>query len=355
MLPFPCGWWTCTIILFDYFNLSLINSFCINWFSLLLLINSFNIIWFSLLITHQLLLYYLIIPIIYYASSQFVFIYLFLSLSHFSFWMAYANAIYHSSLIIYYSSTLLYYLIITIITLIISVCFILFFPHIFHLMADANDIYHFILIICYSWTHYYPSTVNTFFSFFLILFFFFLWLTLCSFHPFFYLVLLSFSLASIQLFHPTHGLFCFILCYLSWGYTFYIMFIPHCKYFFLSSCTRNMAHNAVNTRSQSLLHRKYTCTRPVRQMPFGVTTLKIEDWRDTTILVHGLFEVCTHWHGRPVASNVWLVRPIINYISPYCVNGCRHRKWAAEFYETTNWRLISQHGSGYRLGGQAQF
>ena len=50
-----------------------------------------------------------------------------------------------------------------------------------------------------------------------------------------------------------------------------------CKYFFLSSCTRNMAHNAVNTRSQSLLHRKYTCTRPVRQMPFGVTTLKIED------------------------------------------------------------------------------
>ena len=70
---------------------------------------------------------------------------------------------------------------------------------------------------------------------------------------------------------------CFILCYLSWVYTFSIMFIPHCKYFFLSSCTRNMAHNAVNTRSQSLLHRKYMCTRPVRQMPFGVTTLKIED------------------------------------------------------------------------------
>ena len=91
---------------------------------------------------------------------------------------------------------------------------------------------------------------------------------------FFYLVLLSFSLASIQLFHPTHGLFCFILCYLSWVYTFSIMFIPHCKYFFLSSCTRNMAHNAVNTRSQSLLHRKYMCTRPVRQMPFGVTSLK---------------------------------------------------------------------------------
>ena len=52
------------------------------------------------------------------------------------------------------------------------------------------------------------------------------------FHPIFHLVLLSFSLASIQLFHPTHGLFCFILCYLSWVYTLSIMFIPHCKYFF---------------------------------------------------------------------------------------------------------------------------
>ena len=78
MFLFPCGWWTCTVILFDYFNLSLINSFCSSWFSLLLLIYSFSIIWFSLRITHQLLLYYLIIPIIYYASFQFVFIYLFL-------------------------------------------------------------------------------------------------------------------------------------------------------------------------------------------------------------------------------------------------------------------------------------
>ena len=72
----------------------------------------------------------------------------------------------------------------------------------------------------------------------------------------------------------------FTLCHLSRAYTFPIIFIPHCKYFFsLSSCTRNLAHNAVNTRSQSLLHRKCTCTRPVRQMPFGVTTLKIEVWQ----------------------------------------------------------------------------
>ena len=111
---------------------------------------------------------------------------------------------------------------------------------------------------------------------------------------FFYLVLLSFSLASIQLFHPTHGLFFFILCYLSWVYTFSIMFIPHCKYFFLSSCTRNMAHNAVNTRSQSLLHRKYTCTRPVRQMPFGVTSLKIEESGGTCVLrLH--YIIGPHW------------------------------------------------------------
>ena len=143
-----------------------------------------------------------------------------------------------------------------------------FFFTICFCMDDANFTYHPSLIIYYSSTH------------FLILFFLintfpphFGWLTLCSFSSyFFYLALLSFSLASILLFHPTHGLFCFILCYLSWVYTFSIMFIPHCKYFFLSSCARNMAHNAVNTRSQSLLHRKYTCTRPVRQMPFGVTT-----------------------------------------------------------------------------------
>ena len=111
---------------------------------------------------------------------------------------------------------------------------------------------------------------------------------------FFYLVLLSFSLASIQLFHPTHGLG-FILCYLSWVYTFYIMFIPHCKYFFLSSCTRNMAHNAVNTRSQSLLHRKYTCTRPVRQMPFGVTTLKIEEFKCCVTQRGGMEGVVLVW------------------------------------------------------------
>ena len=64
--------------------------------------------------------------------------------------------------------------------------------------------------------------------------------------------------------------------YLYKAFTFSIMFIPHCKYFFLSSCTLNMAHNAVNTRPQSLLHRKCPCTRPVRQMPFGVTSLKIQ-------------------------------------------------------------------------------
>ena len=183
--------------------------------------------------------------------------------------MADANAIYHSSLIIYYSSTLFvlfdhhYYY-----TDHLSLFNFIFSSHISLLMADANAIYHFSLIICYSWTEH----IITHQHFFVFCFF----VDAMFISSFFYLVLLSFSLASIQLFHPTHGLFYFfILCYLSWVYTFSIMFIPHCKYFFLSSCTRNMAHNAVNTRSQSLLHRKYTCTRPVRQMPFGVTSLKI--------------------------------------------------------------------------------
>ena len=36
----------------------------------------------------------------------------------------------------------------------------------------------------------------------------------------------------------------------------FIMFIPLCKYFFLCYCPRHLAHNAVNTRSHSLLHRK---------------------------------------------------------------------------------------------------
>ena len=54
------------------------------------------------------------------------------------------------------------------------------------------------------------------------------------------------------------------------------MFIVHCKYFFRSSCTRNLAHIAVNARSQSL-RRKCTCTRPVWKM--GVTTLNIEGVR----------------------------------------------------------------------------
>ena len=104
------------------------------------------------------------------------------------------------------------------------------------------------------------------------------WLTLCSFSSYFFIssyfrsVWLPFSCFNLRM------VYFVLLCYLSWVYTFSIMFIPHCKYFFLSSCTRNMAHshNAVNTHSQSLLHRKYTCTRPVRQMPFRVKRLKMK-------------------------------------------------------------------------------
>ena len=71
----------------------------------------------------------------------------------------------------------------------------------------------------------------------------------------------------------SYAWFILFYCVTSLGSTlFSIMFIPHCKYFFLSSCTRNMAHshNAVNTRSQSLLHRKYTCTRGQPTIYFAI-------------------------------------------------------------------------------------
>ena len=214
-------------------------------------------------------MYYLIIPIIYYASSQFVFIYLFLSLSHISFWMADANAIYHSSLIIYYSSTLFvlfdhhYYY-----TDHLSLFNFIFSSHISLLMADANAIYHFSLIICYSWTeHIITHQIFVVFVFVDAMFISSFFLSRLTF--------VQFGIHSVVSSYAWFFYFYFVLPLL--GLHISIMFIPHCKYFFLSSCTRNMAHNAVNTRSQSLLHRKYTCTRPVRQMPFGVTSLKIED------------------------------------------------------------------------------
>ena len=161
--------------------------------------------------------------------------------------MADANAIYHSGLIITHQH-FLYHLIITIITLIISVCFIFYFSsHISLLMADANS----------SFTIYYSTLLKK------KKFYLFAWMMLSShiiqvllfithqlisssthlpplllgdatfiFILLFYIVLLLFSLASIQLFHPMHGLFCFILCHLSRAYTFSIMFITHCKCFF---------------------------------------------------------------------------------------------------------------------------
>ena len=98
--------------------------------------------------------------------------------------MADANSIYYSSLIIYYSRTHYY----SSKHFFFTICFC---------MDDANFTYHPSIIIYYSSTH------------FLILFFLintfppphFGWLMLCSFSSyFFYLVLLSLSLASFQLF-----------------------------------------------------------------------------------------------------------------------------------------------------------
>ena len=106
----------------------------------------------------------------------------------------------------------------------------------------------------------------------------------------------------------TYAWFILFYCVTSLGSThFSIMFIPHCKYFFLSSCTRNMAHshNAVNTHSQSLLHRKYTCTRPVRQMPFRVKRLKIEEHhrRQQRALRPILSVKCTHQPDGATTNN----------------------------------------------------
>ena len=215
-----------------------------------------------LFITHQHILHYLIITIMYYSSSQFVLFCSYCS-SQISLLMADANAI-------------------------IPVLFVITHQHVFlstflFFMDDANCIYHQVLLFIthqllflfyfFSSTHFPPTLDGRCYV---------------HFHPTFYLVLLSFSLASIQLFHPTHGLFGLILHYpFSSASTFSIISIPHCKYFFRSSCTRNLAQNAENTRSQSLLHRKCTCTRPVRQMPFGVTPLKIEDCAARPCRIYG--------------------------------------------------------------------
>ena len=127
-------------------------------------------------------------------------------------------------------------------------------------MDNANFTYHPRLIIYYSSTH------------FLILFFLintlsphFGWLMLRSFSSYF-LSRLTFVQFGIHSVVSSYAWFiCFYFVLPLQGLHIFIMF-PHCKYFFLSSCTRNLAHNAVNTRSQSLLHRKCTCIRPVRHI-----------------------------------------------------------------------------------------
>ena len=133
-------------------------------------------------------------------------------------------------------------------------------------MDDANFTYHPSLIIYYSSTH------------FLIIIFSHqhipppppLWMVDATF-ILSRLTFLQFDIHSVVSSYA-YGLFC--VTYLE--PTHFPSRSSHTLNTFLSSCTQNLAHNAVNTCSQSLLHRKCTCIRPVRQMPFGVTTLKIE-------------------------------------------------------------------------------
>ena len=101
----------------------------------------------------------------------------------------------------------LYYLIITIITLIISVCLILFFPHIFHFWWLMPMPY--IISVLLFVTHEHIITHQHFFFFFL----FFLWLTLCSFHPFFLsrLTFVRFGIHSVVSSYAWFILFYFVL------------------------------------------------------------------------------------------------------------------------------------------------
>ena len=131
-------------------------------FSLWLMNMYHNIIWLFLFITHQLILYYLILTKYYYSSTHSILFdshYLLLINSFCIIWSSLLFTTLHLSLFLFICSYLyhifhfgwlmqmpyiipvllfithqpfLYYLIITIITLIISVCLILFFPHIFH-------------------------------------------------------------------------------------------------------------------------------------------------------------------------------------------------------------------------------
>ena len=220
-------------------------------------INDIYIIWFSLLITHQLLLYCLIIPIIYYASSQFVFIYWFLSfITYFNFgWLMQMPYIIPVLLLITHQH-FLYYLIITIITLIISVCFYFtFFPHIFQFwllmlmpyiipvvlyITHEHIFYPFFPTICFCMDDanftYHPTLASLIIYYsstnFLILFF-----LINTFPPPLFMVDATFIFILVftssyfrSVWHPFS---CFILCMVyfvlfvlpleSWAYTFSIM------------------------------------------------------------------------------------------------------------------------------------
>ena len=137
------------------------------------------------------------------------------------------------------------------------------------------------------------------------------------------LMLTSYIIWVFYLFSSTY----FFLTY-TFSLHIFIMFIPHCRCIFLSPYTRNLAHNAVNTCSQSLLYRKCMCTcpvptTPVLQMPNW--DQKIEDWRPIS-----------HLTGVPFLH----VHLFIDYnysfdIITHCCYSCRlinHKHIAPTFY-----------------------
>ena len=69
----------------------------------------------------------------------------------------------------------------------------------------------------------------------------------------------------------------FILALLKDRYERFVTISFTLSYLFVNIENIHIHNTTVNTRSQSLLRQKWTCTRPARQMRFGVTSLNIED------------------------------------------------------------------------------
>ena len=141
-------------------------------------------------------------------------------------------------------------------------------------MADANAMSYYLLLINSFFIHIFIFSSTHFF-----IFIFPLWMVDANF--IFILVFISSYFRSVW-----HPFGCFILRMVYLMLSYFIYFVLLSLYTF-SSCSFHIvntfdnffkvlapgiwlkSHNGVNARSQSRTHRQCTCTRPVRQLPFG--------------------------------------------------------------------------------------